>query len=129
MSVKEESETAGLKLNTQKTKNMASSLIISWQPEGEKMEVVTDFLFFDWKTDSVMSDSLQPHHCAYQAPQSMEFSRQITEVCCRFLLQGTFPTQVSCITGRFFTIWATGEVTAAMKLKEAFSLERKLWST
>ena len=89
MSVKEESETAGLKLNTQKTKNMASGLIISWQPEGEKMEVVTDFLFFDWKTDSVMSDSLQPHHCAYQAPQSMEFSRQITEVCCRFLLQGT----------------------------------------
>ena len=51
MSVKEESETAGLKLNTQKTKNMASGLIISWQPEGEKMEVVTDFLFFDWKTD------------------------------------------------------------------------------
>ena len=129
MSVKEESETAGLKLNTQKTKNMASGLIISWQPEGEKMEVVTDFLFFDWKTDSVMSDSLQPHHCAYQAPQSMEFSRQITEVCCHFLLQGTFPTQVSCITGRFFTIWATREVTAAMKLKEAFSLERKLWST
>ena len=129
MSVKEESETAGLKLNTQKTKNMAYGLIISWQPEGEKMEVVTDFLFFDWKTDSVMSDYLQPHHCAYQAPQSIEFSRQITEVCCHFLLQGTFPTQVSCITGRFFTIWATREVTAAMKLKEAFSLERKLWST
>ena len=40
------------------------------------MEVVTDFLFLDCKTDSVMSDSLQPHHCAYQAPQSMEFSRQ-----------------------------------------------------
>ena len=128
MSVKEESETAGLKLNTQKTKNMASGLIISWQPEGEKMEVVADFLFFDLKTDSVMSDSLQPHHCAYQAPQSMEFSRQITQVCCRFLLQRTLPTQVSCITGRFFTVWATREVTAAMKLKEAFSLERKLWS-
>ena len=61
------------------------------------MEVVADFLFFDLKTDSVMSDSLQPHHCAYQAPQSMEFSRQITQVCCRFLLQRTLPTQVSAI--------------------------------
>ena len=54
---------------------------------------------------------------------------KITEERCHFLLQGTFPTQVSCITGRFFTIWATREVTAAMKLKEAFSLERKLGST
>ena len=76
MSVKEESETAGLKLNIQKTKSMASGPITSWQPEGEKMEVVTDFLFLDCKTDSVMSDSLQPHHCAYQAPLSMEFPRQ-----------------------------------------------------
>ena len=35
---------AGLKLNIQKTKNMASSPIISWQTDGEKVETVTDFL-------------------------------------------------------------------------------------
>ena len=43
MNVKEESEKAGLKLNIQKTK-MASGPITSWQIEGEKVEVVTDFL-------------------------------------------------------------------------------------
>ena len=41
MKVKEEIEKAGLKLNVQKTKIMASGLIISWQIEGEKVETVT----------------------------------------------------------------------------------------
>ena len=45
MSVKEESEKAGLKLNIQKTKIIASSPITSWQIEGEKVEAVTDFIF------------------------------------------------------------------------------------
>ena len=43
--VKEESEKAGLKLNIQKDKIMASSPIISWQIDGETVETVTDFLF------------------------------------------------------------------------------------
>ena len=43
--VKEESEKAGLKLNIQKTKIMASSPITSWQIDGEIMETVTDFIF------------------------------------------------------------------------------------
>ena len=46
MKVKEESETPGLKLNIQKTKIMASSPITSWQIDGEKVETVTDFLFW-----------------------------------------------------------------------------------
>ena len=45
MKVKEESEKAGLKLNIQKTKIMASSPITSWQIDGETVETVTDFLF------------------------------------------------------------------------------------
>ena len=49
MKVKEESEKAGLKLNSQKTKIMASSSITSWQIGGKKMEAVTDFLFFGSK--------------------------------------------------------------------------------
>ena len=43
MSVKEESEKAGLKLNIQKTKIMASGLISSWQIDGETMETVTGY--------------------------------------------------------------------------------------
>ena len=45
MKVKEESETAGLKLNIQKTKIMTSGPITSWQINGEKMETVRDFIF------------------------------------------------------------------------------------
>ena len=45
MRVKEESEKVGLKLNTQKTKIMASGPITSWQIDGETMETVTDFIF------------------------------------------------------------------------------------
>ena len=70
MSVKEESEKCGLKLNIQKTKIIASSPINSWQIDGETMETVTDFIF--------------------GAPKSLQM------------------------------------VTAAMKLKDACSLEEKL---
>ena len=49
MTMIEESEKAGLKLNIQKTKIMASSPITSWQIDGETMETVTDFIFLDSK--------------------------------------------------------------------------------
>ena len=68
--MKEESEKVGLKLNIQKTKIMASSLITSWQIDGETVETVADFIF--------------------GAPKSLQM------------------------------------VTAAMKLKDAYSLEEKL---
>ena len=45
MTVKEESEKVGLKLNIQKMKIMASGPITSWQIDGEAMETVTDFIF------------------------------------------------------------------------------------
>ena len=49
MEVKEEIEKAGLKLNLQKTKIMASSPITSWQIDGETVETVTDFIFLGSK--------------------------------------------------------------------------------
>ena len=70
MKVKEKSEKVGLKLNIQKTKLMASSVITSWQIDGETVETVTDL--FSW------------------APKSLQM------------------------------------VTAAMKLKDTYSLEGKL---
>ena len=45
MKVKQESEKVGLKLNIKKTKIMASGRIISWQIDGEAMEMVTDFFW------------------------------------------------------------------------------------
>ena len=49
MKVKEESEKVGLKLNAQKTKIMASTLITSWQIDGETMGTVRDFIFWGSK--------------------------------------------------------------------------------
>ena len=49
MKVKEESEKAGLKLNIQKTKIMASGPITSWQTDGETMEIVADFIYLGFK--------------------------------------------------------------------------------
>ena len=58
MKVKEESEKVGLKLNIQKTKIMASSLITSWQISGETMETLTDFIFLGSK---ITADSDRHH--------------------------------------------------------------------
>ena len=52
MEVKEEREKAGLKLNIQKSKIMASSPITSWQIDRETMEIVTDFIFLGPKITS-----------------------------------------------------------------------------
>ena len=49
MKVKEESEKAGLKLNIQKSKIMASGHITSWKIDGQTMETVTDFIFLGSK--------------------------------------------------------------------------------
>ena len=53
LKVKEESEKAGLKLNIQKTKIMASGPITSWQIDGETMETVIDFIFLGSKITAV----------------------------------------------------------------------------
>ena len=57
MKMKEESAKAGLKLNIQKIKIMASGPITSWQIDGERRETVTDFIFLDSKTTA--DDDLQ----------------------------------------------------------------------
>ena len=61
MKVKEESVKAGLKLNIQKTKIMASSPITPWQIDGETMETVTDFIFLGSKitADGDFSDDIK----------------------------------------------------------------------
>ena len=63
MKVKEESEKAGLKLNIQKTKMVASSLTTSWEIDGETMETVRDFIFLDSKItiDGDCSHEIKKH--------------------------------------------------------------------
>ena len=63
MKMKEESEKAGLKLNIQKTKTMASSSITSWQIDGETVETVADFIFWGSKitADGDCSHEIKRH--------------------------------------------------------------------
>ena len=70
MKVEEESEKAGLKLNTQKTKIVASNPITSWQIDGEKMETVTDLIFFSSKI-TVDGD------CSYEIKRHLLLERKL----------------------------------------------------
>ena len=63
--VNEESEKAGLKLNIQKMKIMASSPITSWEIDEETMETVTDFIFLDSKITADMKEKLRQTQAAY----------------------------------------------------------------
>ena len=72
MKVKEESEKAGLKLNIQKTKIMASGPITSWQIDGETMETVTDFIFLGPK---ITADGDCSHEIKTLAPWKKNFGQ------------------------------------------------------
>ena len=75
MKVKEEGEKAGLKLNIQKTKNMASGPITSWQLDRETMETVTDFIFLgskitaDGDCSHEIKKTLTPWKKSYDQPR------------------------------------------------------------
>ena len=72
MKVKEESEKVGLKLNIQNTKIMASSPITSWQIEGEKLEIVTGFIFLDSK---ITEDGDCSHEIKTLAPWKKNYDK------------------------------------------------------
>ena len=83
MKVKEESERAGLKLNIQRTKIMASGPITSWQIDGETKETVRDFIFLGSKitADGDCSHeikTLAPWKKSYDQLDSILKSRDIT---------------------------------------------------
>ena len=70
MKVNKESEKAGLKLNIQNTKIMASGPITSWQMEGEKMEIITDFIFLGSK---ITADG----DCNHEIKRSLLLGRKV----------------------------------------------------
>ena len=71
MKVKGESEKVGLKLNIQKTKIMASSLITSWQIDGETMETVRNFIFLGSKITAVGDSSHEIKRCLLLGRKAM----------------------------------------------------------
>ena len=73
MKEKEESEKAGLKLNIQRTKIMASSPITSWQIDGEAMETVTDFMFWGSK---ITADG----DCSHKIKRCLLFGRKAMSI-------------------------------------------------
>ena len=71
ISVKEESEKAGLKLNIQKTKIMVSGPITSWQLDGETMETVTEFIFFGFQITADSDSSHEIKRCLFLGRKAM----------------------------------------------------------
>ena len=69
MKVKERSEKAGLKLNIQQTKIMASGPITSWQTDGEEMKTVTDFI---WGGSKITAD----YDCSHEIKRRFLFGRK-----------------------------------------------------
>ena len=97
--VKEESEKAGLKLNIQKTKNMASGLITSWQIDGKTMETVTVFIFLGSK---ITADG----ECSHEIKRNLFFGRKaITNLDSVLKSRDiTLPTEVHLIKAMAFPV-------------------------
>ena len=99
MKVKEESEKAGLKLNIQKTKIMASSPITSWQIDGETMERVTDFIFLGSK---IIADG----DCSHEIKRLLLLGRKAMSNLDSILKNRdiTLPTKVHLVKARVFPV-------------------------
>ena len=99
MKVKEESEKVGLKLNTQKTKIMASGPITSWQIDGETMETVTDFIFAGAK---ITADS----DCSHEIKRRLLLGREVMTNLNSILKSRdiTLPTQVCLFKAMVFPV-------------------------
>ena len=113
MKVKEESEKVGLKLNIQKTKIMASSPITSWQIDGETMETVRDFVFWDSK---ITADG----DCSHEIKRSLLLGRKAMTNLDSILRNRdiTLPTKVCLVTAMVFSVDMYGCKTWTIKKAE-----------
>ena len=96
---KEESETAGLKLNIQKTKIMASGPITSWQIDGETVEIVTDFIFLGFK---ITADG----DCSHEIKRHLLLGRKVMAKLESILKSRdiTLPTKVHLVKAMVFPV-------------------------
>ena len=102
--MKEESEKADLKLNIQKTKIMASGPITSWQIDGEKMEIVTDFIFLGSKI-TVDGD------CSHEIKRYLLLGRKVMTNLDSILKSRdiTLPTKVCLVKAMVFLVVMYGQ--------------------
>ena len=122
MKVKEESEKAGLKLNIQKTKIMASGPITSWQIDGETVETVSDFIFLGSK---IIADG----DCSHEIKRCLLLGRKVMTNLDSILKSrdNTLPTKVCLVKAMVFPVVMYGceswTVTIAERLRiDAFEL-------
>ena len=99
MKEKEESEKVGLKLNIQETKIMASSLITSWQIDGETMETVSDFICWGSK---ITADG----DCSHEIKRRLFLGRKVTTNLDSILKSRdiTLPTKVRLVKAMVFPV-------------------------
>ena len=99
MKVKEESEKAGLKLNIQRTKIMASGPITSWQIDGETVETVADFIFLGSRTTA-------DGDCSHEIKRCLVLGREVvTNLDSIFKSRGiTLPTKVCLVKAMVFPV-------------------------
>ena len=91
MKVKEESERVGLKLNIQKTKNMASGPITSWEIDGETVVTVSDFIFGGSK---ITADG----YCSHEIKRHLLLGRKVMTNLDSIFREGYgTPLQYSCL--------------------------------
>ena len=123
MKVKETSRKAGLKINIQKTKIMASGPITSWQTEEEKMETVTDFIFLDSK---ITADG----NCSHGIKRRLLLGRKAMTNLDRILKSRdiTLPTKVHIVKGMVFPVVMYGCESWTVKKVELRRIDVfKLW--
>ena len=111
--VKEENEKVGLKLNIQKTKIIASGPITSWQIDGEKMETVTDFIFF---VSKVTADG----DCSHEIKRCLLLGRKAMTNLDSILRSRdiTLPTKVHLVKAVVFPIVIYGRESWTIKKAE-----------
>ena len=123
MKVKEESEKVGLKLNTQKTKIMASGSITSWQIDGETMETVTDFIFLGFKitVDGDCSHEIKRHLLlGRKAVINLDSIFKIIDI--------TLPTEVCLVKAMVFPVVTYGCESWTIKKAESRRIDAyELW--
>ena len=123
MKVKEENEKAGLKLNIQKTKIIASGPIISWQRDGETMETVTDYIFLGSK---ITADG----DCSHEIKRSLLIGRKAMTNLDSILKSRdiTLPTKVHLVEAMVFSIVMYGCESWTVKKAECRRIDAfELW--
>ena len=123
MRVKEENEKAGLKLNIKKTKIMASGTIISWQIDEEKVETVTDFIF--WGSKSLLMVTRATKIKGYL------FLERKTMINLDYVLKSrdiTLPTKVHIVKAMVFPVVMYGCESWTLKKTESQRIDAfELW--